>query len=143
MWYNSKYSFLEYIIEIFDNNINQKYQCISNGFYTSNKINNELIDTDSVLRGLNIPLSKNPPVWQKVNVKHNHVNFADCNKFDYTRLSNPISTSKELGINRFNTLLYDPQTYIKNPDKFQMGVNTKMMDRDNYKWQDNKRNLKL
>ena len=62
----------------------------------------------------------------------NLTHFPDCRQFtDYTRLSQPICTMRELGINRWEWLCLDPQEKVLIP--FDHNINNRIIVKDNHR----------
>lgn len=51
---------------------------------------------------------------------------------DYTRISNPICTSREVGINRFQSLNLNPQDEKRWKQQSEVGINYRMIVKDNH-----------
>jgi hypothetical protein len=63
---------------------------------------------------------------------HNLTHFPDCEPFtDYTRLSHPTCTMRELGINRWEWLCLDPQERVLIP--FDHNINNRIIVKDNHR----------
>ncbi len=61
------------------------------------------------------------------------LHFPTCNiGTEYTRYTNPLCTSKEVGINRFVPLYLDPQDEARWLQPSEVGVNCRMMFKDNH-----------
>lgn len=113
-----------------DTSVLQKSLCIPKEGTLPKLSNNGSIVIDSKLRGLDTPLSKNPHIWK---YEQTTSNVITCNNTtSFTRLSNPLCTSRGVGINRFQPICTDPQINISNPDKYEYGVDTKNIYKDNY-----------
>jgi hypothetical protein len=62
----------------------------------------------------------------------NLTHYPDCRPFtDYTRLSHPVCTMRELGINRWEWLCLDPQEKVLIP--FDHNINNRMVVKDNHR----------
>ena len=60
--------------------------------------------------------------------------FPECgNVTEYSRLVNPICTSREVGINRFQPLLLNPQDENRWLHPSEVGINYRMVVKDNYR----------
>ena len=61
-------------------------------------------------------------------------NFPECSVMtEYSRLTNPICTSREVGINRFQPLLLNPQDENRWLQPSEVGINYRMVVKDNYR----------
>ena len=59
--------------------------------------------------------------------------FPSCDlKFEYTRISNPISTLKETGVNRFQPICLNPQDRSRWEHPGETGINYRMVVKDNH-----------
>jgi hypothetical protein len=59
--------------------------------------------------------------------------FPECDTMtEYCRLTNPICTSREVGINRFQPLLLNPQDENRWLQPSEVGINYRMVVKDNY-----------
>lgn len=60
-------------------------------------------------------------------------NFPSCTiKYEYTRLSNPTSTLKETGVNRFQPICLNPQDRDRWELQGEVGINYRMIVKDNH-----------
>jgi len=60
--------------------------------------------------------------------------FPECeNLTEYTRFTNPICTSREVGINRFQPLQLNPQDENRWLHPSEIGINYRMVVKDNYR----------
>ena len=107
-----------------------------------------IIDTESELFNLNRVLSKDPKFkYQPQCLSKDCVgliggcddcqpklyHFRECNiKNESTRLSNPISTLKETGVNRFQPICLDPQDPSRWEHPGEIGINYRMIAKDNH-----------
>jgi len=89
----------------------------------SNKYRPQCIDKNCV--GLSNGCDKCQP-----NLHH----FPDCRKIKYesTRLSNPTSTLREVGINRFQPICLNPQDRSRWEHPGEIGINYRMVAKDNH-----------
>ncbi len=114
-----------------------------------------LIDTESELKNLNRVLTRDPnykylpycpncgecndstPCGQGVskgceNCQPKMYHFNACgNRDEYTRLSNPICTLKETGVNRFDPICMNPQDENRWLQPSEIGINSRMIFKDN------------
>lgn len=104
-----------------------------------------LIDVDSNLKNLNIPLSNasctqyvpDCPCGKSVDdciscSKNKHQKECTLNR-NWTRLTNPIcATGRELGINRFQPLCLNPQDRQRWEHQAEVGINYRMVAKDNH-----------
>lgn len=115
-----------------------------------------LVDTESNLRLLHIPNSKDPNVKYRPccpeckdcsdgypcgggvtsgcdNCQAKLWHFPSCHiKNEYTRLSNPTCTLRETGINRFQPLYLDPQDESRWKLQGETNINYRMVAKDNH-----------
>ena len=108
-----------------------------------------MVDTESDLFNLNRILTKNQCKYQpkcKKGQCMGVMNWAECDKCqpslyhfpmcdirnEYTRLSNPVSTLKETGSNRFQPLCLDPQDQTRWEHPGEVGINYRMVAKDNH-----------
>ena len=107
-----------------------------------------MIDTESELFNLNRPLSKDPSHKFQPCMNKNCVglingcndcqpklhNFPDCSTIrnESTRISNPISTMRETGVNRFQPLCLNPQDSSRWEHPGEIGINYRMIAKDNH-----------
>jgi len=107
-----------------------------------------IIDTESDLFNLSRPLSKDPQFKYQPKCitkdcigviggcdtcQPNLYHFKEChNKNEYTRLSNPVSTLKETGINRFQPICLNPQDPSRWEHPGEIGINYRMVVKDNH-----------
>lgn len=107
-----------------------------------------IIDTESDLFNLNRLLTKNPAgKYHPSCITKNCVgvmndcdecqpklfHFPTCNiRNEYTRLSNPTSTFRETGVNRFQPICLDPQDSTRWEHPGEVGINYRMVVKDNH-----------
>jgi len=117
----------------FDAGSHQNFKCIAKGEgFFSGFIPKGSIDVDSQLKNLNEHLSKCPE--SKKSLADHFTSVSNCdNHHDYTRLSNPLCTSREIGINRFQPVCADPQEHLSNPNILNLGMDARKFATDNYK----------
>jgi hypothetical protein len=110
-----------------------------------------LVDVDSDLKLLQFPASQDPrkhyqPCCELCGIEKKSLtgpckscqgrafNFPECETAsDYTRLSNPMCTSREVGINRFQPLQLNPQDENRWLHPSEIGINYRMVVKDNFK----------
>lgn len=112
-----------------------------------------LVDVDSDLKLLQYPASRDPEKKYKpacalcgqpkppgsnasdcVSCQAKAFNLPECgNTTDFSRISNPICTSRELGINRFQPLRLNPQDENRWLHPSEVGINYRMVVKDNYR----------
>jgi len=117
----------------FDPESFQNFKCIAKGEgYFSGFVPKGSVDVDSELKNLGEPLSR-CTYTPKILADH-FSNIGNCNNhYDYTRLSNPLCTSREVGINRFQPVCADPQEHLSNPNIFNLGTDARKLATDTYK----------
>lgn len=114
-----------------------------------------LVDTESELFNLNRILTRDPNykyIPQCPNCQNNPdgypcgggvvktcphqpplFHFPQCNlKFEYTRISNPTSTLRETGINRFIPMCLNPQDRSRWEHPGEIGINYRLVAKDNH-----------
>jgi hypothetical protein len=107
-----------------------------------------IVDTESDLFNLTRVLSKDPYykyrpdciTGQCIGVMNdcdecqpNLYNFTDSNlRHEYTRLSNPVSTLRETGVNRFQPICLNPQDPTRWEQQGEVGINYRMVVKDNH-----------
>lgn len=106
-----------------------------------------MVDTESDLFNLTRVLTKDPFKYKPHCITDQCVgvingcdqcqpklyNFPICPiKYESTRLSNPISTLKETGVNRFQPLCLDPQDRTRWEHPGEIGINYRMVVKDNH-----------
>lgn len=115
--------------------------------------NHPLIDTESELFNLNRVLTRDPNYQYKPHCPECENNpsgypcgggIQNCNQaqlshipscnfhFEYTRISNPTSTLRETGINRFNPICLNPQDRSRWEHPGETGINYRMIAKDNH-----------
>ena len=106
--------------------------------------NQSLIDTDSELIGISrknskcptqqyIPTSSNTATNNHlIQRQSNLIHYKDCYMpSEDTRFSNPVSTLRGTGFNRWEWLCHDPQENIFNP--FEYNINNRLIVKDNHR----------
>lgn len=99
-----------------------------------------VIDVESELRNLGRPLNRDTstsyqPQCLGSNKKCQQAlyHFPICQiKNEHTRLSNPVSTLKETGVNRFQPLCLNPQDPERWEHPGEIGINTRLYVKDTY-----------
>lgn len=112
--------------------------------------NRALVDIESNLMRLNYRNSKDPNAMYKPSCtqcgrclneglpcgcrcNENLIHLPECSIItDHTRLSNPIWTARELGINRFQPLCLNPQDEGRWHQRAEIGINYRMVVKDNH-----------
>ena len=117
----------------FDPKSFQNFNCIAKGEgFFSGFIPKGSIDVDSQLKKISEPLTKCPQ--NQNSLADRFTSIGNCeNHYDYTRLSNPLCTSREVGINRFQPVCADPQEHLSNPNIFNLGTDARKLATDTYK----------
>jgi hypothetical protein len=107
-----------------------------------------IIDTESDLFNLNRLLSKDPQFKYHPSCitkdcmgvmngcdacQPKLYHFRECgNKNEYTRTSNPVSTMRETGVNRFQPICLNPQDPSRWEHPGEIGINYRMVVKDNH-----------
>lgn len=110
-----------------------------NASFGNSIYNENLMDVDSELMGLNVKNTKcpekdfNPERSNEQFKNSNKTHYADCPNFvgENTRLSNPTCTLRGTGWNRWEWLCQDPQDKAIIP--FNIELNTSIMTKDDHR----------
>ena len=112
--------------------------------------NHPLIDTESELFNLNRILTRDPnyqyiphysecennsdtSMTKNCNHQSQLSHFPSCDfHFEYTRITNPTSTLRETGINRFNPIYLNPQDRSRWEHPGETGINYRIIAKDNH-----------
>ena len=101
------------------------------GVSVFNKTNNYQIDTDTELKNINRHHGYDNE-YQKGEFKESLKHMPDCYfPTDETRLSNPSSNLRGIGINRFDYPLFNPQNNIEFPSR--SNLSSRLLAKDNFK----------
>lgn len=94
---------------------------------------NDLVDVDSIAKNINVKISdcKRGKINPINLTKNKTVNYEQCGNYtspEYSRLSYPASNYRDISVNRFYNLHYDPQQTIF----WDMRTNTRLEAKDNW-----------
>jgi hypothetical protein len=151
---------MAYMLDPIRNDVNQPVRISDPGFIAKSGVSvthmRPLVDVESDLLGMDIKNSKDPnqlfqpkcpqcgchtegyPCGSGLNTgcakcseALYHLPRLNFNQ-DYTRISNPICTARELGINRFQPLQLQPQDEHRWLQQSEVGINYRMVVKDNH-----------